>query len=103
MLADLDALEIHAIAVDSKDRVYAATSPDGKVYRITGNGKPEVFYDPKAKYIWAMAFDSKGDLFVATGDQGEIHRVTPDGKGKVFFKTRRDARALDGDRCRTTI
>ena len=69
------------------DRVYAATSPDGKVYRITGNAKPEVFYDPKAKYIWALAFDAAGNLFVATGDQGEIHRVTPDGKGKVFFKT----------------
>jgi sugar lactone lactonase YvrE len=87
LLADLDALEIHAIAVDSKDRVYAATSPDGKIFRITGNGKPEMFYDPKAKYIWSLAFDSKGDLFVATGDQGEIHRVTPDGKGKVFFKS----------------
>ncbi|HWC99158.1 MAG TPA: hypothetical protein VG456_20510 [Candidatus Sulfopaludibacter sp.] len=86
LLADLDALEIHAIAVDSKDRVYIATSPDGKVYRITGSAKPEVFYDPKAKYIWAMTFDPKGDLFIATGDQGEIHRVTPDGKGKVFFK-----------------
>ncbi len=53
MMADLDALEIHAIAVDSKDRVYAATSPDGKVYRITGNNKPEIFFDPKAKYIWS--------------------------------------------------
>lgn len=87
MVADLDAFEIHAIAVDSKDRVYAATSPDGKVYRIAGSAKPEVFYDPKAKYIWALAFDRKGDLFVATGDRGEIHRVTPDGKGQVFFNT----------------
>jgi sugar lactone lactonase YvrE len=87
MMADLDALEIHAIAVDSKDRVYAATSPDGKVYRITGSAKPEVFYDPKAKYIWALAFDGQGNLFVATGDHGEIHRVTPDGKGKVFFQS----------------
>jgi sugar lactone lactonase YvrE len=31
VLADLDSLEIHAIAVDSRDRVYAATSPDGKI------------------------------------------------------------------------
>src|SRR5579871_6240039 len=54
-LAELDGLEIHAIAVDSRDRVYAATSPDGKVYRITSAGKPEVFYDPKQKYIWAMS------------------------------------------------
>ncbi len=91
LVADLDALEIHAIAVDSRDRVYAATSPDGKIYRISvnssGNGKPEVFYDPKAKYIWALAFDAAGNLFAATGDRGELHRVTPDGKGTVFFKT----------------
>ena len=86
-VAEFDALEIHAIAVDSKDRVYAATSPDGKIYRLTGIAKPEVFYDPKAKYIWAMAFDRQGNLFVATGDHGEIHRVAPDGKGKVFFST----------------
>ena len=87
VLAELDALEVHAMAVDAKDRVYFATSPDGKVYRLGAGGKPEVFYDPKTKYIWAMAFDSKGDLFVATGDHGEIHRVTPDGKGQVFFQT----------------
>ena len=54
--------------MDSKDRVYAATSPDGKVYRISAAGKPEVFYDPKTKYIWALAFDGQGDLLVATGD-----------------------------------
>ena len=34
--------EPNAIAVDAKDRVYAATSPDGKVYRLSGSGKPEV-------------------------------------------------------------
>jgi hypothetical protein len=87
VLAELDALEVHAVAVDSADRVYFATSPDGKVYRLAPDGKPEAFYDPKAKYIWAMAFDPQGNLFVATGDHGEIHRVPPDGKGQVFFQT----------------
>ncbi len=86
-IAQIDDLEVHAIAVDSKDRVYVATSPDGKVYRIGVKNKPEVFYDPKAKYIWGMAFNSNGDLFVATGDRGEVYRVTPDGKGSVFYKT----------------
>ena len=68
----------------------ASTPPPRRTARSIasrGDGKPEVFYDPKAKYIWALAFDGQGDLFVATGDQGEIHRVTPDGKGTVFFKT----------------
>jgi sugar lactone lactonase YvrE len=90
-LAELDGIAIQAIAIDSKDRVYAATSPDGKVYRIETSGanpgKSEVFYDPKQKYIWALEFSRSGDLFVATGDQGEIHRVTPGGAGSVFFKT----------------
>jgi hypothetical protein len=84
--AELEGLEIHAIAIDSHDRVYAATVPDGKVYRVV-NGKAEVFFDPHAKYIWAMAFSRKGDLYIATGDRGEIYKVAPDGQGSVFFKT----------------
>lgn len=98
-IAELPGLEIHAIAIDSQDRVYAATSPDGKVYRIAAKGAPEVFYDPHAKYIWAMVFDRQGNLYVATGDQGDIHRVTPGGKGSVFFRTEEThARSMTIDR-----
>ena len=86
-LCELDGLEIHAVALDSKDQVYAATDPDGKIYKISADGKSRVFFDPRQKYIWAMAFNSKGDLFVATGEQGEIYRVTPEGTGSLFFKT----------------
>ena len=87
-LAELPGLQIQAIALDKQERVYAATAPDGKVYRVdAATGKFETFYDPKAKYIWSMAFSSRGDLFLGTGDGGEVHRVTPDGKGAVFFKT----------------
>ena len=86
-LAELEGLEIHAVVVDSSGQVFAATDPDGKVYKIGPDGKPHVFYDPHQKYIWALAFNRKGDLFVATGDQGEIHRVSSDGQGSVFFKT----------------
>jgi hypothetical protein len=91
-LAELDGMVIQSIAIDKQDRVYAATSPDGRVYRVDAAGKAEVFYDPKTKYIWALAFSSTGDLFVATGDQGEIHRVTGasgsgPGTGAVFYRT----------------
>src|SRR5579863_5755524 len=86
-LAELEGMAIQAIAIDKQDRIYAATSPDGKVFRVDATGTAEVFYDPHAKYIWALAFSSNGDLFVATGDQGEIHRVTPNGAGSVFYRT----------------
>jgi hypothetical protein len=86
-LAEIDGLAVQAIAIDRQDRVYAATAPDGKVYRVDSAGKADVFFDPHAKYIWALAFSKAGDLFVATGDQGEIYRVTPSGSGSVFFRT----------------
>ncbi len=87
MVTELEGITVQAVAIDKQDRVYAATSPDGKIYRVDASGTSQVFYDPKAKYIWAMAFSKSGDLFVATGDQGEIHRVTPAGVGSVFFRT----------------
>ena len=58
-LAEFDALNIQAIAIDRHDQVFVATSPDGKVYKVAASGKFEVFYDPKTKYIWALALDSK--------------------------------------------
>jgi sugar lactone lactonase YvrE len=99
-LAELDGIAIQAIAIDSMDRAYVATSPDGKVYRVNAAGKAEIFYDPETKYIWAMAFDRSGNLYVATGDRGEIHKVTPAGAGSVFFKTEETharSLALDAD------
>lgn len=97
-LAEIDGMAIQAIAIDRQDRVYAATTPDGKVYRVDAAGKAEVFYDPRAKYIWALAFSKTGDLYVATGDQGEIHCVTPAGAGSIFFRTEEaHARALAMD------
>lgn len=86
-LAEIEGLEIHSLAVNRSDQLFAATSPDSKVYRIDANGKPALFFDPKAKYVWAMAFDSKGNLFVATGDEGIVYKVTPNGQGSAFFRT----------------
>jgi len=98
LLAELDGIAVQAIAIYRQDRVYAATSPDGKVYRVDSSGKADVFYDPKTKYIWALAFAKNGDLYVATGDRGEIHRVTPAGAGSVFFRTEEaHARSLTVD------
>ncbi|MBM3784469.1 MAG: hypothetical protein FJW30_08920 [Acidobacteria bacterium] len=93
VVAELPGLQVQAIALDAQGRVYAATAPDGKVYRGS-----DVFYDPKAKYIWALAFDKAGNLYVATGDKGEIHKVAPSGQASVFFKTEEEhARSMAVD------
>ncbi len=93
-LAELSGMNIFALALDKAGRLYAATSPDGKIYRVSPSGAVDMFYDPKAKYIWSMAFLPNGDLLAATGDQGQLHRIAPNGSGKVWMK-------LDEDHIRT--
>lgn len=107
-------LQVQSIAMGPKGVLYAATSPDGRVYRIqrrsekaaaaseapaadaaTAPGKTtvdpgwtsSVFFEPKTKYIWDLAVDRGGRVYVATGDRGEIFRVDAGGKGSVFFKS----------------
>jgi WD40 repeat protein len=80
-------LEIHSLAVDDKDNIYAATSPDPKIYKIAPDGTSSVFYEPQAKYVWSMAWDPAGFLYIATGDKGEIFRVDRGGQGMLFFST----------------
>src|SRR6202035_5676626 len=80
-------LVAQAIAFDSKGTLYVATSPDGKVYRVSSSGEKTVFFDPKTKYIWDLAFGSDGVLYVATGDKGQIFAVSPDGKSELFYNS----------------
>ncbi len=86
VVTSIEGMSVYTLAVNAKDELFAATSPNGKVFKIVG-GRPVAFYDPKQTYIWGMAFDAQGNLFLATGDQGEIHRVEPSGNGRVFFKS----------------
>jgi len=81
-----DEPEIFALALDQAGVLYAASSPDGKVYRFE-NGKPAEFFAPRAKYIWSLAFAPDGSLFVATGDPGNIYRVDKAGKSELYYET----------------
>lgn len=78
-------LVAQAIAFDSKGNLFVATSPDGKVYKVSDSGEKSVYFDPKTKYIWDLAVSPDGTLFVATGDKGQIFAVAPDGKGELFY------------------
>src|SRR6266851_4337502 len=110
-------LQVQALQVQAGGVIYAATAPDGKVYRIEhrAGGKPEaakadsgkekevekdsskpaldpswtssVYFAPGTKYIWDLLLDKSGNLYVATGDHGEIYRVTPKGDHSLFFKS----------------
>jgi hypothetical protein len=87
-------LAVQALRVTADGSVLAATSPDGKVYRIPqGGGEATVVFDPavteeKPKYLWDLAVGKAGEVYVAAGAPAVVYRV-PAGGGKteVLFKT----------------
>ena len=91
-------LQVQALVVGKNDVLYAATAPDGKVYRIVRNAggsktdktpgfSATPYFEPGTKYIWDLVLDNAGNLYVATGDHGEIFKVTPNGQHSLFFKS----------------
>jgi sugar lactone lactonase YvrE len=76
MFADLNELNVSALAIAKDGALFAGTSPDGKVYRIdAASGNATVFFEPKEKYIWSLAVLNDGSLAVGTGENGKIYRV----------------------------
>ncbi len=75
LYADLDELNVAALAFGRNGELFAGTAPDGKVYRIDATGRAEPYFSPGEKYIWSLAVLSDGSLAVATGDAGKIYKV----------------------------
>ncbi|WP_433964902.1 hypothetical protein [Tunturiibacter gelidiferens] len=87
-------LAVQALRVAADGSVLAATSPDGKVYRIpAGGGAAAVVFDPamteeKPKYLWDLAVGKGGEVYVAAGAPAVVYRVPAGGgKAEVLFKT----------------
>ena len=95
-------LQVQSLVVDKNNVIYAATSPDGKVYKIQQNkitatspgtkaSAPSYsatpYFDPGTKYIWNLVLDNAGNMYVATGDHGEIYKVGANGQHTLFFKS----------------
>jgi outer membrane protein assembly factor BamB len=86
-------LGVQAVRVGGDGRVYVATSPDGKVYRLGATAADAaVVFDPaltaeKPKYLWDV-MEAGGDLYIAAGAPAAVYRVpAAGGKAEVAFKT----------------
>jgi hypothetical protein len=75
--------EVFAVAAAPDGAIYAATSPNGKIYRIENGQGVEVFH-PRVTYIWSLAIAADGTLYAGTGDEGKIFAIR-NGQGELFF------------------
>ncbi len=114
-LFESKAVAVQVLRTGPDGSLYAATLPDGKVYRIRPDApakldesNAEVVFDlakmddeknskpdaekqaNKSHYIWDMTFDSAGRLYIATGGPAAIYRLDvkqTGAKPELFFKS----------------
>lgn len=86
--ADTGALAVTSMVQAKNGTVYAATIPDGKIFKLQ-KGKAELFTTlPETSHVWALVLDRAGaGLFAATGPEGKVFRVEPSGASSVYYRS----------------
>ena len=82
---------VHALAIDSKGRLYAATSPNGRVYRLDSKGQAEVYCTPGKTYYLGDDFRQGRSLVPRHRRSWEDPAVAPGqstpAKVETYFET----------------
>ena len=76
---------VWASAIDSAGDIYLGTGHDGKLFRVTPDGKGTLLYKAAELDVTALAIAADGSIFAATSPDGKVYRVTSDGKADVYF------------------
>ncbi len=73
----VDEARVWALAEDSEGNIYAGTGNEGKIYKISADGKNmDLYYDSPEVEIYSLAIDGDDNLYAGTGPDGLIYKIT---------------------------
>ncbi len=72
-------------AVDAQGNVYLGTGHDGKIYRVSSEGRGSLLYDAAELDVTALAAARDGAIYAGTSPDGKVYRITSDGHAEVYF------------------
>ncbi|HVY24992.1 MAG TPA: fibronectin type III domain-containing protein [Polyangiaceae bacterium] len=86
-LASLKGAEhVWSVAYDAKAKVvYAATGPEGKLYRITQTGDAQVYFDAPEQHLMSVAVAPDGTVYTGASDKAKLYKVTGPGRAGVLY------------------
>jgi hypothetical protein len=76
---------IWSSAIDNQGNVYLGTGHDGRIYRVTADGRGSLLYDAAELDITAIAVSRDGALYAGTSPDGKVYRISADGRAEVYF------------------
>lgn len=77
-LANLQATHIWDVVEDNSGNLIVATGIEGKIYKVTNDGKAEVIYTSPDSQVLCLAHGPEGTIFAGTGPGGAVLRITGD-------------------------
>ena len=73
----IDEARVWALVEDSEGNIYAGTGNEGKIYKISADGKTmDLYYDSPEGEIYSLAIDADDTLYAGTGPDGLIYKIT---------------------------
>ncbi|MBM4376799.1 MAG: hypothetical protein FJ095_17090 [Deltaproteobacteria bacterium] len=79
-----DTENVWDLAYDPGAKVlYAATGPEGKLFRIDASGKAEVYFDSDEPHLVSVALASDGTVYTGSSGKALLYRLTAPGRASV--------------------
>jgi hypothetical protein len=84
------------VAFDKKTgSVFAATGPNGKLFRIDRNGHAEVYFDAAEQHLMSVAVAPDGTVYAGSSDKAKLYKITGPGRASVLYDFERtEVRAI---------
>ncbi len=86
-LAGLDATHVWDIVEAADGSLFVATGDEGKLLRVTPDGKVIVVHTAEDSQVLCLALGGDGSVYAGTGPSGRVLRVDPQGRTSVWYET----------------
>src|SRR5262249_29001588 len=78
--------DIWGLAYDQKAKViYAATGPEGKLFRIDQAGKAQVYFDSDEPHLVSIAIADDGTVYTGSNGKALLYKPTGPGRASVLY------------------
>ena len=86
-LAGLEATHVWDIVEDRDGNLIVATGGEGKIFKVTADGKVSTLYTSDDGQVLCLALAENGAVYAGTGPSGNVVKIDAKGKGTVFCET----------------
>ena len=86
LATNLNSKVIWSAVGDVEGNIFLATGDEGRIVKVTVEGKVKEWAKLKESQVYALALDKKGQLYAASSPEGKVYRILEQNKPEIFFE-----------------